>query len=196
MKDNLRFIGHFLFMALFITLIFFICYATILSYIGGGDLVYYRGIKVILSLFILFFIILFSFKDSFSLYFPSLCLAGALTYSFHITIPVIIDRSISIQIIGSLKNTPMTIENLNKAFLDGYVDGYSTTCRRLNEQIAIGNIAIKNDMIYLTKKGIIMQKIFNKIAEFFKVEDRYIKGDIKSDYLHHYDLKNNRCFGK
>jgi hypothetical protein len=37
----------------------------------------------------------------------------------------------------------MKVEDLNSAFLDGCVDGYSTTCRRLNEQVKTGNVVVK-----------------------------------------------------
>jgi hypothetical protein len=39
-----------------------------------------------------------------------------------------------------------------------------------------------------------MQAIFNKLAEFLKVEDHYIKGNLGTNYLHHYNLENGQCF--
>jgi hypothetical protein len=193
MKDNFKFIGCFALRTLVITLIAFCCYAVVLHIVGGGSLAYYRGILIVSIIFALSIITLLVVKNNFPGNFPALCLAVILVYSFHVTVPVILDRSISIQIIGSLKNKPANIDDLNKSFLKGYVDGYSTTCRRLNEQVATGNVVIENGVAKLTKKGLMMQRIFNGLAEFLKVEDHYIKGDLDTNYLHHYELENDQC---
>ena len=192
-KNNLKFLLSFGLRVLLFSVAALLLYAIALHFIGGGHLVFYRGIVVILAIFTAFSTVLFFSKNNFYHNFPALCLAVALLYSFHITIPVILDRSISIQVMGTLTKQPMEIKNLNEAFLQGYVDGYSTTCRRLNEQINTGNVVIKDGVVSLTKKGLAMQKIFNFIAEFLKVEDHYIKGNLDSNYIHHYSFKDNQC---
>ncbi len=193
MKNNLKFVGFFALKSIFFALITFFFYAVSLHYFGGGTLLYYKGIVIILTIFGLLTITLFCIQNDFPANFPALCLATILAYSFHTTVPVILDRSISIQIIGSLSNQQMQIKDLNNAFLKGYVDNYSTTCRRINEQLATGNVIIENGTAKLTNKGLRMQKIFNKIAEFLNIEDHYIKGNQGTNYRHHYDLENNHC---
>jgi hypothetical protein len=169
-------------------------YISALHTIGGGSLVYYRGIAVIFGILILGVSCVFFAKCSFENAFPAVLLAATLVYSFHITIPVILDRSISIQVIGSLStDKPLHIEEINQKFLQGYVDGYSTSCRRLDEQLATGNIKIADNKVTLTKKGLAMKKTFNLIAEILKVEDHYIKGNLDQNYLHHFEVVDGKC---
>lgn len=195
-KNNLKFLLSFIIRSALFSVVTLVTYAISLHFIGGGSLLYYRGILIILAIFLLLGVFLFFYKKDFQSAFPALCLAVMFTYSFHATVPVILDRSISIQVIGTLKNQPMKIEDLNEMFLEGYVDGYSTVCRRLNEQVETGNVIIKDGKASLTNKGFAMQKVFNFIAEFLKIEQHYIKGSFDPNYIHHYDLEDNQCLNR
>lgn len=178
--------------AIFTTLILSI-YGLFFHYSTTGNLLYYKGILVILSLFLTIFIIIF-FRNNFEKNLPPLIIATLLIYSFHVTVPVILDRSISVQIIGSLYNKDSSIAEINQKFLEGYIDDYSTTCRRLDEQISTGNVIIlDNHEMALTQRGRIMRNIFNFIVEFLKIEDHYIKGKLDNKYIHHYDFIDEKC---
>ena len=62
-------------------------------------------------------------------------------YSFHITLPSLVDRSFSIYMIGLLKNSPiLTIPQIKEATYSGFFGENNAIARRVDEHIASGNI--------------------------------------------------------
>jgi hypothetical protein len=80
MRNNLKFIYSFIFRVILITFVFFLFYAVSLHIVGGGNLVYYRGIWVSFLIFGLFLVTLLFIKSNFDHNFPALCLATVMVY--------------------------------------------------------------------------------------------------------------------
>lgn len=122
--------------------------------------------------------------------------AGAmLVYSFHITLPVIIDRSISLFVLSRMegRNAGVSVEKLQESFLTGYVQNYSAVCRRLEEQVISGNIVFKDKKYYLAENGEYILKALRWIAFLVQRNNYYITDieDEKSVYT--YNIKNGQC---
>ncbi len=105
-------------------------------------------------------------------------LVASLTfYSFLITVPTLLDRSISIFLLAELQADPdqtMTQGALNDAFLDGYVNGSFQVQKRITEQISIGNFQLtQSGDIELTRRGELVALLNRFLATVFKVDPRY-----------------------
>ena len=94
----------------------------------------------------------FSFYDIFSSIFISL-LSGTIFWSLG---PTIIDRSLSVNILGTLylAREPLSMEDINWSLYENYMNGKFQTKKRIEEQLFLGNIkVIDDDKFILTKKG-------------------------------------------
>jgi predicted transcriptional regulator len=96
---------------------------------------------------------------------------------FNVTIPTILDRSVSVTVIGSLKKSdvPLSLEEIRNNFQEIYVLQQDAVNIRLKEQIANGNIQ-RNDEgnFYLTKKGELTSQIMLGMSNAFNVNTAYI----------------------
>ena len=99
----------------------------------------------------------------------SLIIFFLVSFSFNRLFPVTIDRSFSIYMIGVLYkfDSPLPLSELN-LIVSKYFHERTMINKRIQEQLAMGNIAINNGQIELTKRGksmvemnILMGRIFN-----------------------------------
>ena len=84
--------------------------------------------------------------------------------------PTIIDRSLSVNVIGTLylAGRPLSIDDLNWSLYQNYMNGKFQAQKRVNEQLLIGNIKKdSNGQYFLSKKGIKAAKINIFIAKYF-----------------------------
>jgi len=101
-----------------------------------------------------------------------------ISYSFVITIPALLDRSISIFIISAITESGdkgITNKELQNIFIEKYIEGTSTINKRLHEQIVTGNILFRNNKYFITDKGVFTYK-FNQIAaDLLNIDDKYTR---------------------
>ena len=100
----------------------------------------------------------FTFYDLFSGFFISI-LSGAIFWSLG---PTIIDRSLSVNILGTLylAKEPLTLDQINWSLYENYMNGKFQTKKRINEQLYLGNIKIIGIIdIYLLKKDLKLQRL-------------------------------------
>ncbi len=126
--------------------------------------------------------------------FLSLLSGFFIVYSFHITFPTVINRGISLYVISRLESSGgQTIREVRDDYLAGYVDDYSTVCRRVDEQLSSGNVIFKDGRYHITQKGKDILSILKGIAFLTGQSDYYIK---KTDQKHpplYYEVQNGQC---
>jgi len=170
------------------------------------ETVYYFGIVVIVIgavflsvLFMLFFDKAKIFFERVGLkerdFFPCLLVAFFIMYSFHITIPTLIDRSISIYLLNQLDESggKAPIAKLQDEFLEGYVGGYSVVCRRMAEQIESGNVVHDEDIYSLTPRGKRAIEFLRAFAVLTGVNQYYVKSNDTNLLPYRYIITANGC---
>ena len=111
----------------------------------------------------------FSFYDIFSSIFISL-LSGTIFWSLG---PTIIDRSLSVNILGTLylAREPLSMEDINWSLYENYMNGKFQTKKRIEEQLFLGNIkVIDDDKFILTKKGFKAAQANIWITRYFNLD--------------------------
>jgi hypothetical protein len=140
-----------------------------------GNIIYNEGMLVAISSSILFCIPLFvkKIKKCFLI----LSLTFLINYSFIATFPTLIDRSISIMILKSIKsNNKMNINEIKNSFKKNYSEykNFYQVDKRIEEQINIKNIYIDSDSNYhLTEKSKRFIKFINTIKKIFKLNESF-----------------------
>tara|TARA_B100000242_G_scaffold264319_1_gene211776 strand:+ start:15186 stop:15590 length:405 start_codon:yes stop_codon:yes gene_type:complete len=111
----------------------------------------------------------FSFYDIFSSIFISL-LSGTIFWSLG---PTIIDRSLSVNILGTLylAREPLSMEDINWSLYENYMNGKFQTKKRIEEQLFLGNIKVIDDNKFiLTKKGFKAAQANIWITRYFNLD--------------------------
>jgi len=98
-----------------------------------------------------------------------------LTYSFLATVPINIDRSFSVWMLNQMKQNgaPSSQIEIERTAAQFFSERNGEINRRIQEQIKIGNLNVKNNQVSLTKRGE-LQVRFNKIIRiFFDLNKKY-----------------------
>jgi hypothetical protein len=104
-------------------------------------------------------------------------------YAFAISVPTVIDRSLSFYILEKLEQRGGTVkaDAFEYIFTHEYVKEHRLVDVRLTEQLASGTIVIDGDCVVLTDKG---QKIA-KFSRYFRLnwlpKERLLMGEYSSD---------------
>jgi hypothetical protein len=151
---------------------------------SSDPIIFYRGLKILLlTSFIqwlgLTLVIVYLFKKKISVAnaFASTMAGLALCATFLIVVPVSLDRSVSVFLLGYMNNIgrPMTSDELENVLISKYVKEYQSIDRRMDEQIASGNIVEIDDGKYLlTTRGKNFIFVSKKIAKYFSVDERFL----------------------
>ncbi|MEJ0062092.1 MAG: hypothetical protein WDO70_02555 [Alphaproteobacteria bacterium] len=171
-------------------LAFIILYA-LWRQIDGDVVVFYDGIKAVAAATALFAFLApllmrrlaglrgwLGAGARFETQFTAIACFALLAYSFIVTIPVVIDRSISVYIISAVAQAGedgIPLGGLEESFLRGYVDGDEAVKKRLHEQLITGNIVEKDGRYILTARGRFFYEAHTAIAETFNVSRRNIR---------------------
>jgi len=120
--------------------------------------------------------------------FQSLVIIVLLGYAFAITIPTIIDRSLSFYILEKIQERGggMKINSFENLFKSEYMVDHRLVDIRLTEQLESGSIIVNKDCVKLTEKGqslVIFSQFYRK---YFLPKNRLLMGEY-SDYL----IRNN-----
>jgi hypothetical protein len=165
---------------------FLVCLGCFLvaRWLWADQIVFTQGLMIIGFVFVTLFLLMrLARKNEMIDYVTSTVLGfslllGLLTfYAFLITVPTLLDRSISIYVIAELDADPddrMSEVELNSYFLDNYVDGDYQMQKRITEQVAIGNLRKVGDAeVLLTSRGRLTASINRLLARAFNIDSRY-----------------------
>ena len=183
MPNIKRMIAECFFVYLFLLVINLMIFILIRK-LSPGSIVFTQGLYVISFVvfgFLLALVIFSKIKNInpvriFNLFLVSL-FAALSFYSFLITIPTLLDRSISIFLLAELKSSPnqsSSLDHLNRSFIVDYVDGSFQVEKRISEQISIGNLKmLENGNFQLTSRGLFIANVNYWLAKLFTVDTRY-----------------------
>jgi hypothetical protein len=97
-----------------------------------------------------------------------------LSYSFLITIPTLLDRSISLYILATIyENEKMRKEEIDEYFISGFVLKNNATKKRLDEQILSKNIILNNEDYVITNNGKFIHKLNIIFSNIYKTNQNY-----------------------
>lgn len=177
MKKNLSF-KNVIFYSLFGFLSYLLLYITCRQ-IFPAEIIFYQGLYIIFitsSAFFLFSYFRFRNLDLSALSALIIILAG---YSFHITIPSLLDRSISLYILGlSNQNTPTSIQDYRQSFYSGFIENNQAVEKRMREQEKTGNLTCNKEGCLLTKKGQTTRDLNIFLVKIFNVDPRYVTPEL------------------
>ena len=105
-------------------------------------------------------------------------------YSFSISLPTVIDRSLSFYFLEKIKQHDGAINRnaMNEIFINDYMIEYKLVEMRLTEQLRSGTIEMLDDCIVLTKRGYLVTKFSSFFRRNFLANKRLIL-DEYSDQL-------------
>lgn len=156
--------------------IFFCTYLfsfVLLRHINPAGIIFYQGCYLLFFLFIFFLILdYFLFDNIFVLRsIPTYISFILMSYSFLMTFPVVLDRSITLHMYNFLQKNPggATLASIRNNFVSEFVDKSRAIDKRIVEQIYLGNITENNGVYLLTEKGKKSNLIFNKMNAIFLI---------------------------
>ncbi len=105
-------------------------------------------------------------------------------YSFSISLPTVIDRSLSFYFLEKIRQHDGAIKKtaMKQMFIDDYMDEYKLVEMRLTEQLKSGTIELKGNCIVLTKRGYLVTTFSDFFRKNFLANKRLIL-DSYSDQL-------------
>jgi len=145
---------------------------------------FYRGVLLLFlaSLIIMLtgvFVRAVSLGKIFSLY--DVILSTLLVFSINLVffthVPVTADRSISVFILGYMNKysgNTLSQEEIGKAFSQKYINDYGAIGKRLEEQMASGNIIEEGSEYRITRQGKLIIRVYDFIADIFGIDKRNI----------------------
>lgn len=163
-----------LLLSLIFFIIFIILYILIRQFFPS-KIIFYQGLILIALLFITSIPIakklLIHWQDA--IYCSIIFFLTA--YSFHITIPSLLDRSISLYIIGlTHEHKIVSVADYQKYFYSGFILNNGAIEKRVNEQIATGNLNCNQSVCSLSEKGSRTYDVNVFLARLFNVDPRYV----------------------
>jgi hypothetical protein len=147
------------------------------------DVILYSSINIALVTLLIYVIIIKSnnklLKFSNFEIFNAIVIAGLMGYSIAISIPTVLDRSLSFYILEKLRQRGGSIK-LNKfeyIFTKEYVRESALVDIRLTEQINSGTIMLENDCVKLTEKGRRLAYFNSEFRKYFSPRKRLLNGE-------------------
>jgi hypothetical protein len=99
-----------------------------------------------------------------------------LCYSFLITVPTLLDRSISLYILATIyAEKKINKEGVEDYFVKGFVKKNKAIDKRLQEQIFTKNIIINQDSYEITERGAIVNKLNIFLSNIYNTDKNYLK---------------------
>lgn len=164
------------------------------------NVVFYAAIFDGLLASLVAIVILFKFRQ-FSLYnvFEKIQMAAIwvlLSYAFAISVPTVIDRSLSFYILEKLQQRGGGIQfsSFEEVFTHEYVEEYRLVDVRLTEQQSSGTITIKKGCVKLTERGQFLATASSYFRRNFLPKQRLLMGkytDVLTDPFRHSGVSPN-----
>lgn len=93
--------------------------------------------------------------DSFRFGISCICTGVLLLYGLHATVFTIVERSVSMNVLRFLaEGQSEPYGRIEKNFVETFVSRDKAVCKRLDEQIHLGNVSVQNGRYALTPKGV------------------------------------------
>lgn len=107
----------------------------------------------------------------------AVALALAANVTFLVVLPVTIDRSVSVYLLGQLARHEggMTKDELDERLVHQYIDEYGAVARRMREQIISGNVARLGERYVLTAQGRQFIALSRFITDTFHIDAKYVQ---------------------
>jgi hypothetical protein len=112
----------------------------------------------------------------------AIVMAALALYGTHVTVPSLLDRSISLYLIGlTQEGAARTIPEYQKLFHQGFIVGNGAIEKRLHEQIQSGNLVEDSGNYVLTRRGVMIYHLNQVLAKIFNTDRRYVAPDIRKE---------------
>jgi len=114
-------------------------------------------------------------------------------YAFAISIPTVIDRSLSFYILEKLQQRGGGIrqDNMQDVFVEEYMVEHRLIDVRLTEQLASGTIVIKDGCVKLTPKGENIASFGRFYRQHFLPKQRLLMGEYTADLTNPFRQSSN-----
>ena len=122
-----------------------------------------------------------------------------LGYAFAISVPTVIDRSLSFYILEKLQQRGggIKITSFEEVFTKEYVKEHRLVDVRLTEQQSSGTIVIQNGCVKLTKRGQFLAKFSRYFRQNFLPKQRLLAGEYTDDltdpFRHSNSVSDYKC---
>jgi hypothetical protein len=150
--------------------------------IHASPIIFYEGIEIIavLGVFGVLVLIALDRRRSGSRWLTSHAVMGillgmAVSYSFHITLPSLLDRSISMFVLSLLREKPLTRPEVQCNFVQQFVVASGALDKRVMEQVATGNIDEGGGSLHMTDRGRAMDSSWIAMADAFAVRKDFVE---------------------
>ena len=167
-----------LFSALALLLIYLVLFV-IIRQLYPSDIIFYQGLYLIIFIFIIGFLMLLKIFKSIdrALYASIIFFLSA--YSFHITIPSLLDRSISLFILAVTDDlNTVASSDYRRYFNSNFIEKNKAIEKRIMEQTNTGNLICENDNCSLSDQGRITHQINILLVKIFNTDTRYVIPEI------------------
>lgn len=165
-----------LYLALLPVNIFLFCISLVVFRQFHAGVIFYEGLAICLVLSLLNFGLVSYWRRDKGMNVIHSMLVFFLLYSFNITIPALLDRSISYYIIGVTANEgDSNLEQYKTAFLKGFINNNGAIEKRLNEQVISGNVVCMDGACRLSDRGYMIYKANIFMASMLHLDTRYVK---------------------
>jgi len=148
------------------------------------DVVFYTAIAdgVIASLLMLIVLSVMKVFNAFEK-FLLICIFLLIGYSIAISLPTVIDRSLSIYILEKIQQRGggIKLDSFEEVFTKEYVKEHRLVDVRLTEQVQSGTITIENDCVKITEKGKNITKFSRYFRMHFLPKRRLLMGQYSDD---------------
>ena len=152
---------------------FNLIFITLRNFFTNG-IIFYQGLVAIIFTSLIF-IPVFFIKKNFLEIFGYFLFSTMFCYSFLITIPALLDRSISLYILATVHNKEkISISEINKYFINGFIKKNQAINKRLQEQIYTKNITKNNEIYEITKSGILIHNLNIILSDLYKTDRNYL----------------------
>jgi hypothetical protein len=165
------------FLTVLIQFLLFLFIYILVRNINPQGIIFYQGLTLIELLSLVYLLFYFLKKKSIEYALtklPIIFTSAILAYSFVMTLPVVLDRSITLHFLSYLtSNSPSTVSKIQKDFIDNFVVNSQAVEKRVDEQLVIGNLYIEDNQIYISNRGFLMHRIFDFLTKVFRINTTY-----------------------
>lgn len=189
-KNTLIYVGVFLSLFIVGSLFLVLCFR--LHFLSRIDILFYRGILLILLWGMVLSLILYFLKQKiFSemflprdiVWFFVVFCAIHLVYFTHV--PVTAERSISVFMLGTMSdNSEQTFseEEMEDFFIERYVEDFGAFEKRFHEQVETGTIEeVATGEYRITESGKKLMRMYETVADWYQIDDRLIHPNKESN---------------
>ncbi len=153
------------------------------------DVVFYSALIVavvsLIPLFLLLYVVHFTIYNKFEKLLIMI-IAALMGYVVSISVPTVIDRSLSFYLLEKLHQHGggIKLNSFTKIVKNEFMDEYRVVDARLTEQEKSGTIVIKNDCVLLTNRGENIAMFSSFFRENFLPKNRLLMGVYTDDLIY------------